>query len=83
MFPSDIGGIMPDQTIQGTCAVCGDPIDGLVFGVGLPLPLGKVDKCKQCGKAVCSKHYSKSREKCVTCETGRDSWCKTPDIPKI
>ncbi|MBS1989963.1 MAG: hypothetical protein JSS86_21450 [Cyanobacteria bacterium SZAS LIN-2] len=81
MFPSDIGGILPNKPLQGTCAICGEPIDPLLGAVGLPL--GKVNKCKECGQPICAKHFSQSRSKCVRCETGKDSWCKTPDMPKL
>jgi hypothetical protein len=81
MFPSDISGILPDQALKNTCGICGEPINPLESLAGDPL--GKPRKCKTCKQQICGKHFSASRQQCVKCETGRDSWCKTPDIPGL
>ena len=79
MFPSDMQGILPDHGMKMTCAICGEPLDPLEKLAGFPL--GKPRQCSVCKQPICSKHWSNSRQKCVKCETGRDSWCKTPEIP--
>jgi hypothetical protein len=85
MFPPETSGILSDNQLPNTCGICGEPVGG-ILGLALPLPeglpLGKPHKCKTCGKLICSKHFSASRNLCVRCETGRDSWCKTPDMPE-
>jgi hypothetical protein len=85
MFGAENGGILPDNSLQGTCGICGEPATTGLLGISLPLPeglpLGKPHKCKGCGLIICGKHFSASRQKCVRCETGKDSWCKTPGMP--
>jgi hypothetical protein len=76
MFPSESKGILPDHGLKMTCAICSEPINPLELIPGSPL--GKSGTCKVCKQHICHKHFSQSREKCVKCETGRDSWCKTP-----
>jgi hypothetical protein len=76
MFPSNTSGIVSDQGLKGTCAVCNEPLNVLEVLPGFPL--GKSNKCKTCNQTVCSKHFSASRQTCVKCETGKDSWCTTP-----
>jgi hypothetical protein len=78
MFPSDLQGILPDNGLKSTCAICGEPIDIMEKLAGFPL--GKPSQCKVCKQPICSKHFSKSRQKCVKCETGRDNWCQTPVV---
>jgi len=76
MDPPDISGILPDHSLKGTCGICGEPVDPLLALAGLAL--GKQNKCQTCNQIICGKHFSLSRQKCVKCETGRDSWCKIP-----
>lgn len=66
-----------NKPLAFTCCVCGQPA-GHVF-LSLPVASGQAARvCKNCGETACAKHYSKSKQLCVRCAAGRQSWCSTP-----
>jgi hypothetical protein len=69
--------IQSNKPLAYTCCVCGQPAGNVL--VSLPAATGKGPLvCKSCGETACAKHYSKSKQLCVRCAAGKESFCRTP-----